>query len=181
MEVALGAGVGRGAEVTCGAGLGVALAVGFGTAVGLGAGGSALATVGLGRGFCGAGSGTAADVFAAGLAGPGSLIVAGTGAPRSGAISAAASARRSGEVDFNPTDSVKVTVIRSGGGITGSDGGRKASQAISRACRPAATASPMRSSLAGREETMMPAVKALPLRVSWSQSHRRRELPAKLS
>ena len=171
----------RGVVVARGAGLGVTLGDVCTTVVGLGAGGSTLVAVGLWRGAGGKGSGLAKDLLATGLAGSASGPAAGAGAPNSGATSAAASAGGSGEVAVRPTESVKVTVMRSGDGITGTDGGCQASQAISRACRLAATTSPILSSLAGRKEARRFTVRVPLLQPCPEPSRPLRGSPAKSS
>lgn len=168
-----GAGVatGRGAAVARGAGVGVARSDGWGSGDGLGAGGTALGAAGLGRGTGGTCSRATAGFAGAGWAASGSGFATGAGAPSSGATSAAASSLGSGEVEVRPTESVRVTVMRSGGGMTGVEGGFQASQAISSACRLAATTSPKRSSFAGLKVERLLAVKASALR-TWVRRFR---------
>lgn len=77
----------------------------------------------------------------------GAVVAGVAGSPNCGAMSGAASATGSGEVEVSPTDCVNVTVMRSGGGGKATETGFQASHASSRTCSPAATASPTRSSL----------------------------------
>ncbi|MDB5724915.1 MAG: hypothetical protein JWQ16_1669, partial [Novosphingobium sp.] len=151
------AGCGREGWARGGAGLAGTGRAGAGCARGAGRGGTGLATgrggggtgrtIGCGFGGCGFGGSGFGGCGLGGCGMGGSASGSGgAGSPRSGATSGAGLAAGSGEVDFSPTSSEIVTVMRSGGGRTGLPSGRQTRNATSAMCAATASARPTRSS-----------------------------------